>query len=233
MPVRPCRIGWGRPPSRAVPAALRAFYAPAEGVAWLHRQVLAARLVITVLTGAGIRQVCTFLELSGLSAFVASSFGSQLKLNAALEAAVVAYAEQQRHRVATEMPPRRITVSEDETYYPEICLVAIELVSNFILRECYAPDRLAATWTGALNEALEGLRVEVVQGAGDEAKGLLRHVEPDIKAHHSPDLFHLQREVSKATALPVARAHEQAEEASEQAREVVAAQRRALPVSNR
>jgi tetratricopeptide (TPR) repeat protein len=217
----------GQASSDEVPAALRQFYASEEGVAWLHRQVSAAHLVITLLAGAGIRQVCTFLELSGLSAFVASSYGSQQKLNAALEEAVVAYAEQQRETLAAQMPARRISVCEDETYHPEICLVAIEPVSNFILRECYAPDRSAATWTRALGEALDGLRVEVVQGAGDEAKGLLRHVERDLGAHHSPDLFHVQHEVSKATALPLARALEQAERAADQARDAVAAQRAA------
>lgn len=217
----------GQVPSGEVPAALRQFYACEEGVAWLHRQVLAAHLVITLLAGAGIRQVCTFLELSGLSAFVASSYGSQHKLNVALEEAVVAYAEQQRQTLAAQMPQRRISVCEDETYHPEICLVAIEPVSNFILRECYAADRSAATWTRALAEALEGLRVEVVQGTSDEAKGLLRHVERDLGGHHSPDLFHVQHEVSKATAWPLARALEQAERASQQARDAVAAQRAA------
>ncbi len=217
----------GQAPRVEVPAALRQFYASEEGVAWLHRQVLAAHLVITLLAGAGIRQVCTFLELSGLSAFVASSYGSQQKLNAALEEAMVAYAEQQRQTLAAQMPHRRISVCEDETYHPEICLVAIEPISNFILRECYAPDRSAATWTRALTEALEGMRVELVQGTSDEAKGLLRHVERDLGAHHSPDVFHVQHEVSKATALPLARALEQAERAAEQARDAVAAQRAA------
>jgi hypothetical protein len=33
------------------------------------------------------------------------------------------------------MPPREISVAEDETFHPEICLVGIEPVSNFILVE--------------------------------------------------------------------------------------------------
>ena len=226
--------GWlAQEPSGDVPAALAQFVASEEGVAWLHRQVLAAQLVITLLAGAGIRQVCTFLELSGLSAFVASSYGSQQKLNAALEEAVVAYAEQQRQTLAAQMPPRRISVCEDETYHPEICLVAMEPVSNFILRECYAQDRSAATWTQALADALEGLRVEVIQGTSDEAKGLLRHVERDLGAHHSPDVFHFQHEVSKATALPLAREVEQTRRASDQASEEVAAQRQAREAHQR
>jgi hypothetical protein len=36
--------------------------------------------------------VCQFLELTGLSAFVAASYGVQQRLNVALEEAVVAYA---------------------------------------------------------------------------------------------------------------------------------------------
>ena len=61
-----------------VPAAFQEFYASEEGIAWLHRQVLVAHLVITLFANGGIRPVCTFLELSGLSAFVASSYGRRV-----------------------------------------------------------------------------------------------------------------------------------------------------------
>jgi transcriptional regulator with XRE-family HTH domain len=212
------------------PVALAAFVATPEGVRWLHRTVLAAQFAITLRGGAGVRVVCEFLELSGLSAFVGASYGSQQALNAALEAAVVAVAEEQRTALAEGMAPRQVTVCEDETFHPKICLVALEPVSNFILLERYAEDRSAATWTQALDAALAGLAVEVVQGTSDEAKALRRHVETDLDAHHSPDLFHAQHEVSKATSLhlarqvkqageavAVARAHWEAERAAEQA----------------
>jgi len=220
--------GWlGRQAPPGVPAPLAQFFATQEGMLWLRELVVAAHLVITLLGGGGIRLVCTFLELSGLSAFVASSYGTQQKLNAALEETVVAYAEQERRRLAPAMPPRKISVCEDETYHPEICLVALEPVSGFILRECYAADRSAATWTRVLAQALEGLAVEVIQGTSDEAKGLLRHVERDLGAHHSPDVFHFQHEVCKAVALPLAREIEQARRACEQADTQVAVQRQA------
>jgi len=200
-----------------VPVGLAQFIETEE---WLHRQVLAAHLVITLLAGAGIRLVCEFLQLSGLAAFVASSYGSQHKINMALQEAVLAYAEQQRLTLGQAMPEREIAVCEDETYHPEICPVGLEPVSNFILLECYAPDRSAGTWTQALEEALKALPVMVVQGTSDKAKGLLRHVEKDLGAHHSLDLFHVQHEVSKATALALARrieqAHRQRDEAAQQ-----------------
>lgn len=201
-----------------VPAALQAFVQTPDGVRWLQRQVVVAQFVITLLAGAGVRVVCQFLELSGLSAFVGASYGTQQQINAALESAVVALAEEQRRALAEGMPPRQVTVCEDETFHPEVCLVGLEPVSNFILLEQYAKDRTAATWTQALTAALEGLAVEVIQGTSDEGKGLVSHVQSALGAHHSPDLFHVQHEVVKATSLPLARQVKQAEAAVAQAR---------------
>lgn len=201
-----------------VPAALQAFVQTPDGVRWLQRQVVVAQFVITLLAGAGVRVVCQFLELSGLSAFVGASYGTQQQINAALESAVVAFAEEQRRALAEGMPPRQVTVCEDETFHPEVCLVGLEPVSNFILLEQYAKDRTAATWTQALTAALEGLAVEVLQGTSDEGKGLVSHVQSALGAHHSPDLFHVQHEVVKATSLPLARQVKQAEAAVAHAR---------------
>lgn len=192
-------------PVGAAPAALAAFVETAEGVCWLRQVVLAAHFAITLQGGAGVRVVCQFLELSGLSAFVGAGYGTQQALNAALEEAVVAVAQPQRGALAEGMPHRQVTVCEDETFHPQICLVSLEPVSNFILLEQYAEERAATTWTQALAAAVAGLAVEVIQGTGDEAKALRRHVETDFEAHHSPDLFHGQQEVSKATSLHLAR----------------------------
>ena len=65
-------------------AALSVFVATPEGVRWLHRLVLAAHVTITLRGGAGVRVVCEFLELSGLSAVVGGAYGSQQALNVAL-----------------------------------------------------------------------------------------------------------------------------------------------------
>ena len=113
------------------------------------------------------------------------------------------------------MAHRAVTVCEDETIHPQICLVAIEPVSGFILLDQYAADRTAATWTQALQDALIGLNVAVIQGTSDEATALRRHVAVGLDAHHSPDLLHGQHEVAKATSLHLAR---QVRQAAAQAR---------------
>jgi len=193
------------------PAELAAFVASEAGMHWLHRLIVAIHFVITLRAGGGVRLVSEVLELSGLSAFVGASYGSQQALNAALEQAVVEVAAEQRALLAVGMTPRAITVGEDETFHPAICLVALEPVANFILLEQYAEDRTAASWTQALAAAGEGLPITLVQGTSDEATALRRHIERDHQAHHSPDLFHLQHEVAKATGLALARARREAD----------------------
>ncbi len=79
--------------------------------------------------------------------------------------------------------------------------MAIEPVSNFILREQHAANRTAATGTVALKAGCAGLAVEVIQSTADKAKALRRHAEPELGAHHCPDLFHCKHEVSKANSL--------------------------------
>ena len=98
------------------PAALAAWMETPEGVRWLHQLVLAAHFSITLQGAAGIRVVCQFLELSGLSAFVGASYGTQQGLNAALEEALVAVADEQRAALARGMPHRDLTGCEDHPF---------------------------------------------------------------------------------------------------------------------
>jgi hypothetical protein len=143
-------------PCVGLPAEVAACLATPAGARWLHRLVVVMHLIITLRAGAGVRLVCELLELSGLSAVVGSSYGSQSALTVQVQDAVAQQAQQQRAALAAGMPAQTIALCEDETFHPEICLVAIEPVSNFIVLEQYAPDRTAATWTSALDTALDG-----------------------------------------------------------------------------
>jgi Family of unknown function (DUF6399) len=183
--------------------ALVAFFESPTGLAFLHRLVGACHLTFTQQGTCGIRLVCEFLQRSGLNRFVAASFGSQQAIARQLEQALLDYGASQRSALASQMTPKRITVCEDETFHPQVCLVSIEPVSDFILLEVYCQGRDAGSWTTQLTTALEDLPVEVVQVTSDEAKGLLAHARDGLGAHHSPDLFHVQHELSKATSLPL------------------------------
>ena len=64
--------------------------------------------------------------------FIASSYGSQQAVSAQMERAVVSYGTREQATLSATMPAKEITVCEDETFHPEICLVAMEPVSNYI-----------------------------------------------------------------------------------------------------
>ena len=70
------------------------------------------------------------------------------------------------------MEPERISACQDETFHPETCLVAIEPVSNF---------------------------TEIVRSVSDEGRGMAHHVENELGARHSSDVFHVRHEVVKST----------------------------------
>ena len=111
------------------------------------------------------------------------------------------------------MPHREITLCEDETFHPQICLVAIEPVSNFLVLEEYAAKRDAPTWNTAIAEALQPFSVTVIQCVSDQAKALIAHAETHLGVHHSPDLFHVQQEACRATSVSLNRQTEKAEKA--------------------
>jgi hypothetical protein len=186
-------------------------------LAFLHRLVIAIQFVMNFVCGCGLRPVAMVLELAGLRPFVANSFWSRQKLGADMEAQIRAFAQEQRAKLAPIMPSKRITVCQDETFHPETCLVAIEPVSNFVLLEAYAAGRDNATWTTAMKAALGGLAVRVIQSTSDEGKGLLGHVRTGLGAHHSPDIFHVQQELSRATSVGLAAQVRHAQEAATKA----------------
>lgn len=181
-----------------------AFLESPAGLAFIHRLMTTLFLVFSELGPSGRRRVGLALRLAGLSPFVGLSDGSLHKLGTSLQDQIVAYEELHRPLLAAGMEPKQITLCEDETFHPQICLVAIEPVSNFIVLEKYAKKRDGPTWTAELKGALQGLPVRVIQSTSDEGSGLLAHVEKDLGAHHSPDIFHCQHEVSRGLSIALA-----------------------------
>src|SRR5437899_6634103 len=102
------------------------------------------------------------------------------------------------------MPRKHITMVQDESFTGGLCLVGIDPVSNYIFLEQTAQARDQDTWHTLMDQALAGLNCRVIQSTSDEAPGLLAYVEHHLGAHHSPDLFHVQHELSKAVSAPLA-----------------------------
>jgi hypothetical protein len=97
--------------------------------------------------------------------------------------------------------------------------VASEPVSNFIILEQLAQSRDQDVWHALMAPALAQLNCEVMQSTSDEAPGLLAYVAHHLGAHHSPDVFHVQHERSKAVCAPLATKERAANKAVAEAQE--------------
>ena len=203
-----------------------AFFQSGPGLAFLHRLVIGLHLVCTEVGACGIRLVCLLLKLTGLDRFVAASYGAQQRVNRQVEESIGAYRETETARLAKDMSPKDISLTQDETFTGGLCLVGIEPVSNFIILEQLAQARDQTTWNELLAPALAQLNCQVIQSTSDEAPALLAYVEHHLDAHHSPDLFHVQHELGKAVSGTMARkeraAHKAASEAQERLEQVQA-----------
>jgi hypothetical protein len=180
------------------------FFAEPVGLRVLQRVALAATLTYGVPGTDGVRKLGQFLELSGLGSYVAHSRGWLHKLTAA----TMMQMEQFEAHVlpglkAGVKTTLWITLCLDETFHPRVCLVAMEPVSGFIFVESYADKRDAEAWIAALRQGLAGLDVRIVQATSDEGKAILRVARDELHAIHSPDLFHVQHEIAKASMAPL------------------------------
>ena len=184
--------------------AVVAFFHSVPGLAFLHRLILALHVVFVEVGACGIRLVCLLLQLTGLDRFVGASYGTQQQVNRRVEEAIVAYRHEESTCLAREMPAKDITLTQDETFTGGLSLVGIEPVSNYIVLEQAAQARDHDTWHTLMAQALAGLNGRVIQSTSDEAPGLLAYVAQHLGARHSPDLFHVQQELSQAVAAPLA-----------------------------
>jgi len=184
------------------------FFERPEGLAFIHRLVTSLHFVMGFVSPSGLRHIQLVLELAGLSPFVANSYGVHQETGCAMEELIRQFNQRQLEALGSTMVPKTISVCEDETFHPAICLVAIEPVSDFILLESYSKRRDGKSWTDALTQATNGLPIHIVQSTSDEGKGLLSHVKEGLGVHHSPDLFHVQHELNRATSAPLRRRYD-------------------------
>jgi len=176
------------------------FFSSELGLEILHRIVCAASFVIQF-RECGSRGLQEFIRLAKLDRWTANSTGAVHNFSSRLEAEIGIFGTEQSRSLSVGMSKRKIVLGEDETFHVgRPCLVAIELVSNYILVEEYADQRRAEDWNLATRRALDGLNVEILSSTSDEGTGILAHVKKELKVEHAPDIFHVQQDLSRATA---------------------------------
>ena len=195
------------------------FFQSGPGLAFLHRLVIAFHMVCVEVGACGIRLVCLFLHLTGLDRVVAASYGAQQQVNIQIEQAIVDYDQTETPRLAKDMPPKDLSVTQDETFTGGLCLITMDPESNFIILEQPAQARDQVSWNAWMAPALAQFNCRVIHSTSDEASGLWAYVEHALEAHHAPDLFHVQHELVKAVSGPMATKERAADKAVTEATE--------------
>lgn len=181
--------------------ALVAFFSSSAGLALLHRLVMATHLCSRFLGAAGERSVRQWLRLTRLDVFVASSAASHHLLAQQIDEALAEFEHVHDARAhERHTSPRSVHVGLDEVFRPGPVLTVLDIPSGYVLDQVHAEHRDEATWTRTLKDVQARLPVVVVQGVGDEAKGLVNALEKSLSVPHHTDVFHPQLDVTRATA---------------------------------
>ncbi len=191
-----------------------AFFESTAGIAFLHRLLTAMYLVFHKAGACGLPSIHKFLMISELSAFIGSSLGALHKVSCQIDQLLSEFGKEEKARLAVSMPHRKITGCGDETFFDDkMVIVLMEAVSGFILAEQAEERRDAGTWEKVSKSALEGLNVTLVQITGDEAGGLTSCATTLLGVHKSPDLFHVQQDITKGLTGHLGRRVKNAEDA--------------------
>lgn len=197
---------------------LASFFSTPAGADFLQRNIIAVMKLMKCGPG-GIRGMQEYLHNSGLDRFVASSEGALQKFWVRCETHILDFGEKEEKRLAAGMRQRKITAGLDEMFRSHRpCLVAIDVVSNYILLEKFTEDRTADTWVKELTPRLNEINVCLGQIVSDLC-GAIRSCAKKLEAVHIPELFHAQYEISKATSAALASQERNAEKALNEAEE--------------
>jgi hypothetical protein len=210
----------GQKTPQNAPIELADFLSKPAGADFLQRNIIAVIKLMKCGPG-GIHGMQEYLHNSGLDHFVASSEGSLQEFWVRCETYILDFGEREEKRLASTMRRRKITAGLDEMFRSRRpCLVAIDVVSNYILLEKFTEDRTADTWVKELTPRLNEVNVELGQVVSDLC-GAIRSCTKKLEAVHIPELFHAQQEISKATSAVLASQEKNAEKTLIEAEEVV------------
>ena len=208
-----------------------AFFRCSEGQKHLLRLLVVLHVVIVLKGRGGVDTVCLILQWTGLCRWVAASHGAQHRFYREVETRFLQWARHQKHELAAGMPPRKMIAALDEVFFRGApCLVAMDVVSNFIFLEKMAEKRDATTWEQNLASSLEPLRVEVTGALSDQAKAIQKAVQDTLHVAATSEVFHVEKDACQAVVLPLAKCAQEAKQEQQEAlKEVQKLQANATP----
>ena len=177
---------------------LSRFFESSVGTKFLHSLMIAIELLFVQPGHVGTMVVGKFLELTGLSEFVASSETYQRHVRLDVQEHIIKYAKEEEQILGKNKLIIEIFAMLDETYYDKKpWLVAMDAVSGYLFLEKQAEQCTIDSWKTAIEPRLNDLNIKISQVTSDRSSTLISLTENVLDAHSSPDLFHIVRDIGR------------------------------------
>ena len=125
--------------ARQVPEA--ELWEPERGAQWLRVLVLAVVFVFGLKGGVGVERISEFFHRIRLERHLAVSPSALRTLQAQMEAVILAYPAEQEQRLGQAGRRLEIIAGADETFFDQVVLVMMDLVSGYLVLEEVADNR--------------------------------------------------------------------------------------------
>lgn len=190
------------------------------GSQWLRVLVLAVIFVFGMKGGVGVERLSEFFHRVRLERYVAASPTALRSLRAQMEAVIMAYPVEQEQRLGQAERRVEIIAGVDETFFDQVVLVMMDLVSGYLVLEQAADDRTYGTWQERAQAAVRTVNLELRYVISDRAKALIKLALKGFGCPSVPDLFHALRDLAKvmgvSLGLKLAQVEEQLTHAQQQ-----------------
>lgn len=178
-----------------------AFWEQEAGYQWLRVLVFAVIFVFGIKGGVGAERLSEFFHRVRLDRQVGSSPTALRRLQEQLEEAIVAYPTAQEHQLHPTERRVEICAGADETFFDQVILVMMDLVSGYIVLEEPADDRRYDTWRARVAQALEPWGITLRYIVSDRAKALVKLALEGFACPSIPDVFHALRDLAKVVGV--------------------------------
>ncbi|MFB2837757.1 DUF6399 domain-containing protein [Floridanema evergladense] len=169
------------------------------GYQWLRLLVFATLYIFGIQQGVGCEVISRFFHLLRLQNVIGVSPTSLRRIEAQMREQILNYSSQIQQQLKNNPTTLEIRAGADETFFPEVVLVLMDLVSGYIILEDFSQDRQYLTWSQKAEKALQNLggMVVVKSLVSDRAKALIQLAVQGFDCASIPDLFHAMRGISK------------------------------------
>ncbi len=171
-----------------------------EGYQWLRLLVFATVYIFGIQQGVGCEAISRFFHLLRLQNVIGVSPTSLRRIEAQMREQILNYSSQMQQQLKNHPVSIEIRAGADETFFPELVLVLMDLVSGYIILEYFSSERQYLTWSEKAKKALQNLGQQVIVKSlvSDRAKALIQLAVQGMNCVSIPDLFHAMRGISKA-----------------------------------